>query len=163
MNAMKKHVVETLGIIFILIVFTSIGHAETPFDFTSCHSGIIKFLYSSEKLKIFSGEGWGIIMSNHENKVFHNCTFHVTAIGQIIPGKSIEFGYTKIIDPDGDIIFMEFNHSGLENVSKILYGTGKWKGIKGSSKSGNRIVFGRIPPNAAAACSRTTGTFELPK
>lgn len=163
MNAMKKCVVGMLGITFILIVSTIIGYAETPFDFTSCHSGAIKTLYSSEELRIFSGEGWGIIMSNDENKVFHNYTFHVMAIGQIMPGKTTEFGYTKLIDPNGDIVVMEFNHDGSENVSKILYGTGKWKGIKGSSKSGGRIVFGRIPPNAAAACSRTTGTFELPK
>jgi hypothetical protein len=163
MNAVKKCAVGTLGIIFILATFTSISQAETPFDFTSCHSGVVKALYSSEELKIFSAEGWGIIMSNHENKVFHNYTFHVMAIGQVMPGKTIEFGYIKLIDPNGDIIVMEFNHIGLENVSKILYGTGKWKGITGSSKSGGRIVFGRIPPDAAAACSRTTGTFALPK
>jgi len=163
MKFIEKCMISVSGIALILAAFVPMGRAETPFDITECHSGIVKPMYLSEPLRIFSAEGFGIVMSNHENKVFHNFTVHIMAIGQIMPGKTMESGYSKLIDPNGDIIMMEFSRVEPEGVSKILYGTGKWKGIKGSSKSGGRIVFGRIPPNAAAACSRTTGTFELPK
>ncbi len=151
------------GICFLLILVTPIAQAETPFDITECHSGKVKMLYSSEESSVFGAEGWGIVMSNHENKVFHNFTTHIFAVGQIIPGKSTEKGYIKLIDPDGDIIMMEFGRVDTERFTKILYGTGKWKGITGGAKSERRIVYGRIPPDTAAACSRSTGTFELPK
>jgi len=39
----------------------------------------------------------------------------------------------------------------------------QWKGIKGRAKSERRIVYGSIPRDAAAAFSRSTETFELPK
>ena len=153
----------TTVIAFCLFIFISVAQAETPYDITECHSGTVKFLHSSEESKIFSAEGWGIIMSNHENKVFNNFTLHIFAIGQVMPGKTIETGYVKLMDPDGDIIVADFSHVGPERVSKLLYGTGKWKGITGGHKGSGLIVYGRIPPNAAAACSRSTGTFELPK
>jgi len=149
--------------VFCLFLITPIAQAETPYDITECHSGKVKILHSTEETRVFSAEGLGIVISNHENKVFHNFTTHIFAVGQVMPGKSTEKGYIKLIDPNGDIIMMEFARVDTERVTKILYGTGRWKGITGSAKSEHRIVYGRIPPDSAAACSRSTGTFELPK
>lgn len=159
----KRWMTEAVAFVFSLLLITPIAQAETPYDITECHSGMVKILYSSEESRIFSAEGWGIIMSNHENKVFNNFTFHIFAIGQVMPGKTIETGYVKLMDPDGDIIVADFSHVGPERVSKFLYGTGKWKGITGGHKGSGLIVYGRIPPNSAAACSRGIGTIELPK
>jgi len=58
---------------------------------------------------------------------------------------------------------MEFARVDAERVTKFLYGTGRWKGITGVAKSEHRIVYGRIPPDAAASYSRSTGIFELSK
>jgi hypothetical protein len=66
------------------------------------------------------------------------------------------------MDPDGDLVIAETTRIGTESISRFLHGTGKYKGITGGGKS-QRIVFGRIPPNTAAACSRAVGTFKLPK
>jgi hypothetical protein len=158
-NAWKMVVIILLS----LVVFISVAQAQQPYDITECHSGTVKILHSSEESTIFSAEGWGFIMSNHENKVFDNFTLHIFGIGQVMPGKTIENGYIKFMDPDGDIMMSEFSRVGPERVTKTLYGTGKWKDITGGGKSHRHIVYGRIPPNAAAACSRSTGTFELPK
>ena len=163
MKFIEKCIISVSGIALILTTFVPMGRAETPFDITECHSGIVKPMYLSEPLRIFSAEGFGIVMSNHENKVFHNFTVHIMAIGQIMPGKTMESGYSKLIDPEGDIIMMEFSRVEPEGVSKILYGTGKWKGIKGSGKV-RAITRGKpITPGTFQGCSRWTGTFELPK
>jgi hypothetical protein len=79
-----------------------------------------------------------------------------------MPDKIVETGYVKVMDPDGDFVIAETTRVGKEAVTKFSHGTGKYKGITGGHKS-ERIVYGRIPPEGAAACSRSTGTFELPK
>lgn len=152
----------TTAIAFCLFIFASVAQAEQTYDVTSCHSGTVKMLYTSKEMTILSGEGWGITMSNHENKVFDNCTFHVMTLIQMMGNKITETGYYKLMDPDGDLIVAEITRVGTESITKFTYGTGKYKGITGGSKS-HRIVYGRIPPDSAAACSRSTGTFELPK
>jgi len=73
-----------IAVILNLIIFIPIVQAEQPYDITSCHSGTIKVLYGDKEMTILSGEAWGIIMSNHENKVFDNCTFHLMAIIQVM-------------------------------------------------------------------------------
>jgi hypothetical protein len=156
------HVRAITTITFCLVVFISFAQAEQPYDITSCHSGTIKMLYSSKEMTILSGEGWGIITSNHENKAFDNCTFHVMTLIQVMGEKTTETGYYKMMDPDGDLVIAEVTRIGTESISRFLHGTGKYKGITGGGRS-QRIVFGRIPPNTAAACSRSVGTFKLPK
>jgi hypothetical protein len=81
---------------------------------------------------------------------------------QVMGEKITETGYYKLMDPDGDLVIAETTRIGTESISRFLHGTGKYKGITGGGKS-QRIVFGRIPPNTAAACSRSVGTFKLPK
>jgi hypothetical protein len=149
-------------IAFCLFMFIPIAQAEQPYDITSCHSGKIKALFADKEMTIWSGEGWGIIMSNHENKVFDNCTFHVMTVIQVMGDRTTETGFLKTMDPDGDIVVAQTSRVGTESITKFLHGTGKYKGITGGGKS-HRIVFGRIPPDSAAACSRGIGTFELPK
>jgi hypothetical protein len=162
MISKKRWMAEAVAFVFSLLLITPVAQAEQSYDFTSCHSGTIKVLYTSEEITVLSGEGWGIIMSNHENKIFDNCTFHVMTVIQTMGDKITETGFLKIMDPDGDIVVGEITRVGTESISKFVYGTGKYKGITGGGKS-QRIVFGRIPPNSAAACSRGIGTFELPK
>jgi len=162
MISKKRWMTEAVAFVFSLLLITSIAQAEQPYDFTSCHSGTIKVLYTNKEITVLSGEGWGIIMSNHENKIFDNCTFHVMTIIQTMGDKITETGFLKIMDIDGDIVVAQTCRVGTESITKFIYGTGKYKGITGGGKS-HRIVFGRIPPDLAAACSRGIGTFELPK
>src|SRR4030043_1682717 len=127
-------------IAFCLFMFIPIAQAEQPYDITSCHSGTIKILFADKEMTIRSGEGWGIIMSNHENKIFDNCTFHVMTVIQTMGDKITETGFVKMMDPDGDIVVGETTRVGTESISKFTYGTGKYKGITGGGKS-HRIVF----------------------
>jgi len=138
----------------------SLAQARQSFDFTSCHAGAVKVLFADKEVALRSAEGWGI--SNQPNKLFDNATFHVVTTIRTVGKDSSEVGYYKLMDLDGDFILAEVSRSGGEQVSRFFYGTGKWKGITGSARS-ERIVFRVMPPDWAAACSRTVGTFELPK
>jgi len=56
-------------------------------------------------------------------------------------------------DPDGDIIIAEVVVIGPEKTMKFMYGTGKWKGIKGEAK-GKTTAAGRpAAPETMQACS----------
>jgi hypothetical protein len=79
-------------------------------------------------------------------------------------GKSSWHGFSKSMDPDGDFIISEYaGDSDSGNTGKILYGTGKWKGVKGEYKS-KVITAGRpIVERTNQYCENWEGWFELPK
>ena len=151
-------------IVFGLVMFIPVAQAETPYDITPCMSGTITILLQSKELTIFSLDLKGIARSNHENKVFDNCTFNFVGVYRIIAGKMTGHGYTKFMDPDGDCFFVQVSQvDGQTNVTKLLHGTGKWKGITGGGEL-KTITRGKpIMPGTYQSCSRHIGTFELPK
>ena len=151
-----------VAIVFGLTMFIPVVQAEAPYDITNCYYGTSTALYRSKELTILSVDIKGIARSNHENKVFDNCSFHTVQVLQIMNGKLKRSGYTKFMDLDGDYFFVEI--SGGKNATvKFLYGTGKWKGITGTGKF-ESIARGKpIMPGTYQGCVRNTGTFELPK
>ena len=151
-----------VAIVLVLVTHIPVAQAETPYEVTNCYSGTVTDLFRSEELTIITTDLTGIVVSNHENKVFDNCSFHSTQIIQIMNGKWKRSGHSKFMDPDGDYFFVEV--SGEKSaVVKFLYGTGKWKGITGTGKF-ERLARGKaIEPGTFQGCVRNTGTFELPK
>lgn len=152
-----------IAIVFGLVMFIPVAQAETPFDITNCYSAKMTLLLKSRELIVYAGDSKGITRSNHENKVFDNCTFNCVAVVRITAGKKTGLGYCKFLDRDGDIVVFEVTYVGAEGTSKFLHGTGKWKGITGSGKV-RTIARGKpITKGTAQNCSRATGTIELPK
>jgi hypothetical protein len=152
--------------IFILLglsMFISNAQAQTPFDITECISGTVTIVFQSKDITITGMEGKGIIFSNHEKKVFDNCTFHVVVIAKTVDGKRRSDSYWNIMDPDEDVIIAEVVVLGPEKTMKFIHGTGKWKGIKGEAKGKTTTIGKSVTPGTFQACSRYTGTFELPK
>lgn len=153
-----------VAIVFVLVIHIPVAQAETPYDITACYSGTITMLSQSKELTIFSMDIKGIARSNHENKVFDNCTFHSVSVMRIIAGKRYQNGYTKFMYPDGDCFFVEISRDGGQIAdAKLLHGTGKWKGITGSGKITSLSRGKPIMPGTYQGCVRNTGTFELPK
>jgi hypothetical protein len=152
-----------IAIVFGLVMFIPVAQAEQPFDVTYCYSGAVTMVSASKQLTVFGAEVKGIIRSNHENKAFDNMTMHCMTIFRIVAGKATGTAYCKAIDPDGDIIVQEHTRVGSQSTWKFLQGTGKWKGITGGG-TGKPITRGKpITPGTTQACSRVSGTFELPK
>ena len=164
----NKHIVSALSaataFVLGLVIFIPAAQAETPYDFTCCACGTYTMLSQSKELTLLSADFKGIIRSNHENKVFDNCTIHHVRIVKIGAGKWSVHGYSKLLDPDGDIIVQEYSQIGNEATIKFLAGTGKWKGITGSGTSKILTPNAKpIAPGTIQGCYRQTGTFELPK
>jgi hypothetical protein len=82
----------------------------------------------------------------------------------MMDGKSSFHALSKNMGPDGDFIVWEiFGDSESGMTSKPIYGTGKWKGVKGDSK-GKPITTGKsIVQGTAQGCSKWVGWTELPK
>jgi hypothetical protein len=164
----NKHIVSALSaataFVLGLVIFIPAAQAETPYDFTCCACGTYTMLSQSKELTLLSADFKGIIRSNHENKVFDNCTMHHVRIVKIEAGKWSVHGYSKLMDPDGDIIVQDYSQIGNEATMKFLEGTGKWKGITGSGTSKLLTPNAKpIAPGTIQGCYRQTGTFELPK
>ena len=84
---MKRFSISLLAIVLGLVIHIPVVQAETPYDITNCYFGKLTNLYNDEELKIFTTDVRGISRSNHENKIFDNCSFHSAQIIQIINGK----------------------------------------------------------------------------
>jgi len=162
MNSKK---VWNMGIVIIfgLFTFIPIAQSQTPFDFTECAAGPVTVVYQSNDITVSGLEGKGVISSNHENKVFNNCTFQLVQIARVIGGDRVSNSYWKIMDFDGDVVVASLEVVGAEKTMTFLHGTGKWKGIKGAAR-GKAITAGKpVIPGTFQSCSRYVGTFELPK
>jgi len=163
MNISIKALIVILG----LCIFIPVAQAETPFDITSCLTGPATVLSSSKELIILGVEFKGIIMSNHENKVFDDFISHFVGISRIMAGQVDGRGYTKLTDLDGDFVFTETTALGPVGKPtwkwKFLYGTGKWKGITGTATVLPITKRSPLAEGTWRGCYKITGTFELPK
>ena len=167
MVARKEFGIGVLIGIFLFFNFFALAQAQTPFDFTLCVTGPTTMLSSSQELLIVSVELKGIIMSNHENKVFDNFAYHFLGLSRIMDGQINARGYAKLTDLDGDFVFTETTTFGPVGKPtwkwKFLYGTGKWKGITGGADVSPITKRSPLVEGTYRGCYKTTGTFELSK
>ena len=159
--------IKAFIVIFFLCIFIPVAQAETPFDITHCVTGPATVLSSTKELIILSVELKGIIMSNHENKVFDSFIYHFVGVSRIMAGQADARGYSKLTDLDGDFIFTETTAFGPVGKPtwkwKFLHGTGKWKGITGSASVVPITRRSPLVEGTWRGCYKVTGTFELPK
>ena len=161
-NVWKMVVIVLLS----LVVFISITQAQQPFDITFCGStATTQTVLESKELTITTFEGKGTVRSNPENKALDNSSYHLLGVSRQMGDNVTNFGYSRYMDSDGDFVVQEnfYSLEGKEATWKFLYGTGKWKGIKGSGKTTVVIRPKPIAPGTRQGCLRSTGTFELPK
>jgi hypothetical protein len=155
----QRNWIAVVVIILSLGMFVPIAQAQRQeLDLVICYSLTSNVVHSSSEMSVMGYEGKGIAQSTHANKLFDNNTLHFTGTLKIVDGKRTAHNFTKHMAPDGDIMIWEFNmdsESGM--ISKAIYGTGKWKGIKGESK-GKVITKGKpIVPGTAQACEKWVG------
>jgi|MudIll2142460700_1097286.scaffolds.fasta_scaffold284344_1 hypothetical protein len=150
-----------------LVVLIPAAQAEQPIDFTQYTSCTSTASSDDKEFTFASFECIGITRSNQENKVFENMSALVVGIVRTVGGNVTTISYAKYMDRDGDFVIIESDESGpaaqFGGTWKILYGTGKWKGIKGSGKHVHVGAGKPIKPGTRLGYDRNTGTFELPK
>ena len=160
--------IVAVTIVLSLVMLIPAAQAEDPIDFTQYASCTFTPASQDKEFGFSSFECTGITRSNHENKVFDNMSVLDVGVGRREGGgQTTAYSLSKYMDRDDDYVIMEFNESGPagqpEGTWKILYGTGKWKGIKGSGKHVHVGAGRPIKPGTNQGYVRNTGKFELPK
>ena len=149
-----------------LVMFIPVAQAQRQ-DYETIFCGTVTYtvVHFSKEASIMVGDLKGISQSTHESKLFDNWTQHNVFVLKGLDGKWNWNGFAKSMAPDGEFIIGEFygdSESGTVT-GKIVYGTGKWKGIKGESKS-KRITTGKpIVQGTEQFCEKRVGWIELPK
>jgi len=161
----RKNWIAVTVVIFGLIMFIPDAQAQRQeLEAIQCNAVTVNILHTSSELGISSLDQKGIIQSTHANKLFDNWTRHSVLTFKRTEGKMSWNGFTKTLAPDGEFILWEFSgDSQSDTIVKAIYGTGKWKGVRGEYKS-KRITKGKpIAPNTDQYCEKVVGWIELPK
>jgi hypothetical protein len=151
-----------VAIVFGLVIHIPVTQAEEPLEFTVYWSGRSTTLTQSEEFASWNGDVLGITRS--ENKLFNDLSFSSICIWlhrlEDDEMKTTAHCYSKFMDADNDYFMME-NMGGW----KLLYGTGKFKGITGAGESHSWLSNQRRPIRQGTSQGRISlkGTFELPK
>ncbi len=154
-------IVVSLG----LVMFAPVAQAQRQeYEGVTCNAQTVNVAHSSPEAGIWSFDQKGINQSTHENKLFDNWTVHAFGVVKMQEGKVSWNGFSKRMAPDGEIIIAEFYGDGESGTTgHFIYGTGKWKGIKGEYKN-KWITTGKpIVQNTAQFCEKSVGWIELPK
>ena len=164
MSFRKSWIIVTI-VILGLAAFIPIAQAQRQdFECRQCSVTTYSTVHRSPELTIVSGDQKSIIQSTHESKLFDNWTLHLVGVWKGIDGKFSWSGFSKEMAPDGEFIIWEFyGDSEIGAATKTVYGTGKWKGVKGERKA-KLITKGKpIVPGTYQYCERIVGWIELPK
>ncbi len=147
-----------------LLMFIPVAQAERQ-DFECRQCSVITFnmVHFSEELAIFSGDQKSIIQSTHESKIFDNWTLHSVGVWRVVGDKWRWNGFSKEMGPNGEFIIWEFYGDTESRITtaKPIYGTGKWKGVKGERKD-KIITAGKpIVQGTSQFCQKQVGWIEL--
>ena len=138
---------------------------EKSIHIISCRSGTTTMLTASEELVVFGFELKGIDQDLNEDKVHENYTHMCLGTIRILGGEQISMGYCKYMAPDGDYFIVSFNGIGGAKPLpwEYIYGTGKWKGVKGKGTA-KYVTNGKpIAEGTFQSCMEIEGTYEVPQ
>ena len=152
-----------LTVVLGMAMSTAAAPVEQPYDLIRCSSGTFVMVSASDELTVGSFEEFGIVRSNHQNKLFDNWPFHCVGIQRVMGSQATVSGYCKYLAPNGDFVVGEFTSVGTEGKWRFLQGTGKWKGIKGGGSTEPTVTrIQSITPGTFQVCGGAMGTFTLP-
>ncbi|MGZ4857785.1 MAG: hypothetical protein ACXVZU_05450 [Methanobacteriaceae archaeon] len=157
--------IPVIAVILGSLMFISVVQAQRQdFEAIQCNVATLNSVQSSPDIWIASLEQTGVIQSTHDSKLFDNWTRHVILVLKRVGDKMSWNGFTKALAPDGEFIIWEVTgDSQGGSTVKALYGSGKWKGVKGEYKS-KRFTTGKpIAPNTDQFCEKVVGWIELAK
>jgi hypothetical protein len=161
----RRNWIAPIVVILGFAMFVPVAQAQRQeWEGVGCYANTYNVVHSSPEVGIASYDGKGIIRSTGENKLFDNWTLHFVALLKREGDKVSWKGLSKMMAPDGEFIISEYyGDLASGNTSKIIYGTGKWKGVKGESK-GKIITTGKaIVQGTGQLCEKWVGWIELPK
>ena len=125
-------------------------------------------LYPIDKENLaFTYENFGVRVSDDKKSPFHGMSTHNIGIMYFQNGVGRLRGYIYNVDKDGDKVVMELTEEGIKMGSnpisgkaEIVGGTGKFKGIQGSSEY-TRTMMQPAAEGTHQAISRGKGTWKI--
>jgi hypothetical protein len=161
----QKNWTVMIAVILGVIMLIPVARAERQdVEFMVCSAVTYNVVHFTPEVAVMSWDAKAIIRSTHESKLFDNWTGHGVGVMNLGGGKGSWRGITKRMAPDGDFIIWEkYGDSDSGTTAKPIYGTGKWKGIKGELKC-KRITMGKpIVQGTDQNCETEVGWIEIPK
>ncbi len=161
----RRNWIPLIVVILAVAMFVPVAQAQRQeWEGVGCYANTYNVVHSSPEVAIMSYDGKGIMRSTHEKKLIDNWTLHFVAILKREGDKVSWNGLSKMMAPDGEFIISEYyGDLASGNTAKIIYGTGKWKDVKGESK-GRVITAGKaIVQGTGQLREKWVGWFELPK
>ena len=158
--------IAVIVVILGLVMFVPVAQAQRQvMEGISCGTNTNNTVQASPgEIWIATFDGKGIFRSTHESKWADNNTYYQVGVIKGAGGKFTWNGYTKNLRTDGDMVFWEFSgDSENGSISKVIYGTGKFKGAKGEMKT-KQITGGKpVVEGTTQACQKAEGWIELVK
>jgi|MudIll2142460700_1097286.scaffolds.fasta_scaffold765881_1 hypothetical protein len=155
-------IVAVLG----LVMFVPVAQAQRQIiEGIGCHSNTNTVVQAIPgEIYVGTFEGKGIFRSTHESKWADNNTYYQVGVIKAAGGKWTWNGYSKNLRTDGDIVIWEFSGDSVSGTtSKVIYGTGKFKGAKGEMTS-KQITAGKpVVEGTTQSCNKSEGWIELVK
>jgi len=161
----KKDLIAVIVLILAVGMFVPVAQAQRlDVEFTVCQAITYNVVHNTPEAGIVTYDSKAIIQGTKESKVFDNWTAQGVGVVKRIGDKISTYGLAKRMAPDGEFIIWELHEeSGSEAIWKPIYGTGKWKGIKGEVK-GKKFTTGKpIIPGTDQFCANYIGWIEVPK
>jgi len=162
----RRNWIAVIAVILGLIMFMPVAQAQRQdFETIQCNVATVNYVHISPDLAITSRDMHGIVQSTHESKLFDNGSRHGVMVYKRIDRNVSWNGFIKTMAPDGEFIIWEFSGDSQQGGStgKAVYGTGKWKGVKGEYKTKSLTSGKPIVPNIQPFCEKAVGWIELPK
>ena len=161
----RRNWIAMTVVILGLVMFIPVAQAERQdYEFISCTASTSNVVTFTPEMAILTYDAKSIIRSTHESKLFDNWTAHAVGVVKGMEGNWSWHSISKNMGPDGEFIVWEFyGDSESGSTGKAIYGTGKWKGVKGERKS-KRITTGKpIVQGTDQLCEKQVGWIELSK
>jgi hypothetical protein len=152
-------------VIFGLVMIVPVAQAEREeLEGILCHSNTMTIVQSTPG-EIFVGSFEGKGINRITSTPSRDLSFHQVGTLKGHGGKWSWNGFSKALHPDGDFVIWEFSGDSAIGGSalKAIYGTGKYKGVKGEGKSTIITNAKPIVEGTQQQCQKFVGWVEFGK
>jgi hypothetical protein len=160
----RRNLIAMIVVILGLVMFVPVAQAERQeIEGIVCVSNTNTPVQSTPgQIYIASFDGKGIFQSTHQNKLENNNTIHQIGVMKTVGAKLVWNGLYKTMRPDGDYAIYEFSgDTASGSISKMIYGTGRYKGAKGESTSIFITTGKPIVQDTNQNCQKSVGWIEF--
>jgi hypothetical protein len=140
--------------------------AQQAYSTLECRAGTsTQLARGDDGTVIFGIDQRGVLQTTHESKMFHNWTQRCVGSIATIGGKRSGSGYCRSLDPAGDYVLSQWTVDEQKpgtGTYRLLYGTGKWKGISGGGTYESSGAFRAVDEGTYQNCITAKGTVLIP-